>query len=91
MPDAVEALRGEAPAGLAGLGGYALMVALVALASAFGLEVILGAFLAGIVLALVDQDERGTSSSASRPDSGCRPSSSRSPPASPSARTASAG
>jgi Kef-type K+ transport system membrane component KefB len=39
---------------------FLLLVALVALAEALGLELILGAFLAGVVVAVVDRDERMT-------------------------------
>jgi Kef-type K+ transport system membrane component KefB len=41
-------------------GAFLLLVALVALAETLGLEVILGAFLAGAVLSLVDRDQRMT-------------------------------
>lgn len=41
-------------------GAFLLMIALVALAEALGLEVILGAFLAGAVLSLVDRDRMMT-------------------------------
>jgi Kef-type K+ transport system membrane component KefB len=41
-------------------GAFLLMVALVALAAALGLEVILGAFLAGAILSLVDRDRTMT-------------------------------
>lgn len=41
-------------------GAFALLMVLTALASAFGLEIILGAFLAGVLLRLVDRDEQGT-------------------------------
>ncbi len=41
-------------------GAFLLMIALVALAAALGLEVILGAFLAGAILSLVDRDRTMT-------------------------------
>ena len=41
-------------------GAFLLLVALTALASSLGLEVILGAFLAGAVLKLIDRDEMET-------------------------------
>ena len=41
-------------------GAFVLMIGLVALASTLGLEVILGAFLAGAVLTLIDQDQTMT-------------------------------
>jgi Kef-type K+ transport system membrane component KefB len=41
-------------------GAFVLMIGLVALASSLGLEVILGAFLAGAVLTLIDQDKTMT-------------------------------
>jgi Kef-type K+ transport system membrane component KefB len=41
-------------------GAFVLMIGLVALASTLGLEVILGAFLAGAVLTLIDQDKTMT-------------------------------
>jgi Kef-type K+ transport system membrane component KefB len=41
-------------------GAFVLMVGLVALAASLGLEVILGAFLAGAVLTLIDQDKTMT-------------------------------
>jgi Kef-type K+ transport system membrane component KefB len=41
-------------------GAFVLLVAFVALAQRLGLEVILGAFLAGVILRLVDQDRRMT-------------------------------
>jgi Kef-type K+ transport system membrane component KefB len=41
-------------------GAVVLMLAFVALAEAFGLEVILGAFAAGAILTLVDRDEQMT-------------------------------
>lgn len=41
-------------------GAFLLLVGLTALATGLGLEVILGAFLAGAVLKLVDRDEMGT-------------------------------
>jgi Kef-type K+ transport system membrane component KefB len=41
-------------------GAFVLMIGLVALAASLGLEVILGAFLAGAVLTLIDQDQTMT-------------------------------
>jgi Kef-type K+ transport system membrane component KefB len=41
-------------------GAFVLMIGLVALASSLGLEVILGAFLAGALLTLIDQDKTMT-------------------------------
>jgi Kef-type K+ transport system membrane component KefB len=41
-------------------GAFVLLVAFVALAQRLGLEVILGAFLAGVILRVVDQDRRMT-------------------------------
>src|ERR671934_94067 len=41
-------------------GAFVLMIGLVALAASLGLEVILGAFLAGAVLTLIDQDKTMT-------------------------------
>jgi len=41
-------------------GAFLLLVAFVALAERLGLEVILGAFMAGAVLSLVDRDQTGT-------------------------------
>jgi Kef-type K+ transport system membrane component KefB len=41
-------------------GAFVLMIGLVALAATLGLEVILGAFLAGAVLTLIDQDQTMT-------------------------------
>jgi Kef-type K+ transport system membrane component KefB len=41
-------------------GAYLLMIGLVALATQLGLEVILGAFTAGVILTLVDRDEMMT-------------------------------
>ena len=41
-------------------GAFVLMIGLVALASQLGLEVILGAFIAGAILALIDRDEMMT-------------------------------
>ncbi|PWU17299.1 MAG: sodium:proton antiporter [Candidatus Rokuibacteriota bacterium] len=41
-------------------GAFVLMIGLVALASQLGLEVILGAFTAGVILTLVDRDEMMT-------------------------------
>ena len=41
-------------------GAFLLLVGLTALATSLGLEVILGAFLAGAVLKLIDRDEMGT-------------------------------
>jgi Kef-type K+ transport system membrane component KefB len=59
IPAALLALQ-ETTAQIRVRGALALLMVLAALATAFGLEAILGAFLAGVVLKLLDRDERRT-------------------------------